>query len=121
MFCPKCRSEYRQEFTVCSECNVSLVHTLYPESPPEFVEYEQILTTHSESDIFLLKSILDCEGITHFIRGEHVASYVWHAIPLRLMVRKDQVLKAIEILKHLDLSYAFGGLSNFDDKNNEEK
>ena len=34
MFCPKCKAEYRPEFTVCSDCNVSLVSEL-PEATSE--------------------------------------------------------------------------------------
>ena len=64
----------------------------------EFVEYEEIFATFNPSDRAFLKSILDAEGIKYFLQGEHATTYVYHAIPVRLMVRKDQVHKAKEIL-----------------------
>ena len=32
VFCPKCKAEYREGFTVCADCGVPLVETL-PASP----------------------------------------------------------------------------------------
>jgi hypothetical protein len=66
---------------------------LPPEAEPDFIEFEEILSTHSPSDRALIESILDAEGITYFFQGEYVSAYVGHAIPVRLMVRKDQVKK----------------------------
>jgi len=37
MFCPKCRGEFREGFTVCQRCNENLVNELPPE-PKRFVE-----------------------------------------------------------------------------------
>ena len=71
----------------------------------EFIEYELILETHNPGDQALLKSILDAEGIIYFLQGEHVAPYLYHALPVRLMVRKDQAEKAREILKDIELSF----------------
>ena len=75
----------------------------------EFIEYVPILETHNAGDRVFLKSILDAEGITYFIQGEYVAPYVFNAIPMRLMVKKDQANKAREILKDIELSYSYGG------------
>ena len=69
----------------------------------EYIEYEQILATHSPGDIAILKSILETEGITYYFDGEHVAPYLCYAVSVRLMVKKDQVANAIELLKDLDL------------------
>jgi hypothetical protein len=57
-----------------------------------------------------LKSILDAEGITYYIQGEHVAPFVFHSVPMRLMVRKDQAAKVRELLKDFKLSSAYEGL-----------
>jgi hypothetical protein len=76
----------------------------------KFIEYVQILETHNAGDRVFLKSILDAEGITYFIQGEFVAPYLFNALPMRLMVKKDQEKKVREILKDIDLSYSYGGV-----------
>lgn len=114
MFCPKCRAEYKPEYTMCEDCKVKLVHELPPvtESKEEYIEYDEVLTTNNPGDVALLKSILDADDITYFIQGEHVSPWVWHAVPIRLLIRRDQVAKALEILKDLKLSFTFGGQHN---------
>ena len=113
MICPICRSEYREGFTTCSDCNVPLVYELPPESEPDFVDFEEILTTNSPS---LIQSILDAEDISYFFQGEYVSAYLYHAIPVRLMVRNDQVQEAVDIIKDLNLSSTFGGLHSENDE-----
>ena len=51
--------------------------SLVPES--EYVDYEEILTTHSPTDVAFLKSLLDSEKLTYIFQGEHVAPYIYHA------------------------------------------
>lgn len=86
----------------------------------EFIEYVPILETHNAGDRVFLKSILDAEGITYFIQGEYVAPYVFNALPMRLMVKKDQAEKAREILKDIKLSYSYGGKNRPEDVNDPE-
>ena len=102
MFCPICKYEYRPGFIKCKDCNVQLVNELPPES--ETVEYEELLSTYNPSDISLLKSLLDPEGIIYFFQGEQFSYVRPLADPVRLMVKKDQISKASEIIKDLDLS-----------------
>lgn len=77
----------------------------------EFIEFVPILETHNAGDRVFLKSILDAESITYFIQGEYLAPYVFNALPMRLMVRQDQAERAREILKDVQLSYSYGGVS----------
>ncbi len=74
------------------------------------IEFVPILETHSAGDRVFLKSILDAEGICYYIQGEHVAPYLFHSVPMRLMVRKDQVPAALEILADFVQSPAYVGL-----------
>jgi phosphosulfolactate synthase (CoM biosynthesis protein A) len=46
-----------------------------------------------------------------------VAPFIGYAVPLRLLVRKDQVELAIDLLREFDFSFTFGGLSNTDENN----
>ena len=72
-----------------------------------FHEYEAILETHNPGDCAFIKSLLDAERIVYFIQGEHVAPYLFNALPMRLMVRRDQAEAAREILQGVALSYSY--------------
>ena len=87
----------------------------------EYIEYVPILETHNAGDRVFIKSILDAEGITYFIQGEYVAPYLFNALPMRLMVKKDQANIAREILKDIELSYSYGGNKSREDLNDEEE
>ena len=86
----------------------------------QFIEYVPILETHNAGDRVFLKSILDAEGIVYFIQGEHVAHYLYNALPMRVMVKKDQADKAKEILKDVKLSYSYGFRESSNDINDSE-
>ena len=103
MFCPKCRTEYREGFNVCADCDSDLVEELPPEEAPEFTEYVEVLGTYNPADVALIKSILDAEKITYYFNAEHFM-YVPLGETLRLMVKKDQAKKAKQVLKDLDLA-----------------
>lgn len=118
MFCPKCRAEYRDGFNICSDCNVELIDELPPLPEPEFVDFDEILGTYNPADVVFLKSLLESEGIQYFFKGEHFMYMRPLADPVRLMVRKDQVEDAIELVKDVKLSVA--GL-NFNKHPDEEE
>jgi len=75
-----------------------------------FIDYELIFEIHNAGDQAYLKSILGAEGITYFIQGEHVAQFVFHSVPMRLMVKKDQAATVRELLKDFKRSSAYSGL-----------
>jgi hypothetical protein len=104
MFCPECKAEYREGFEKCSDCNVDLVEQLPPEQEEEFVDYVEVLRTSNPSDIALIKSILDSEGIIYYFQGEHANNILPPVLPARLKVNKAQKEEAVEILKDLKLS-----------------
>ena len=107
MFCPKCRSEYREGFYTCADCGVDLVDALLqePEIELEFIDFEEILATYNPADIAFIKSMLEPENITYFFKGEHFLYLRPLADPVRLMVRKDQAEMAKEILADVDLAF----------------
>jgi hypothetical protein len=74
------------------------------------MDFELILEVRNAGDQAFIKSLLDAEGIVYFLQGEHVAPYLYHALPMRLMVRKDQAALVRELLKDFQLSSAYNGL-----------
>ncbi len=47
MFCPQCKSEYREGFLKCADCGVDLVGALPPESADDFgyKEFVEVFST----------------------------------------------------------------------------
>ena len=107
MYCPKCRTEYRKGFTTCADCEIPLVEELppEPEQKPEYVEYAHLLSTYNLSDIALIKSVFDGEDIIYYFQGE---SFTYLMVqPTKLMVSKDDIERAKELIMDLDLHYRF--------------
>jgi hypothetical protein len=74
------------------------------------MDFEFILEVRNTGDRVFIKSLLDAEDIVYFMQGEHVAPYLYHALPVRLMVSKDQAPAVRELLKDVVLSSAYDGL-----------
>ncbi len=112
MFCPKCRCEYREGFSICADCDVSLVSELPPEAPPqlpEYTDFEEILSTFNVGHLSIAESILVSEDINYYVQNEFFNCAQPLAQPFRLMVRKDQVARAKEVVKDLKFSYGISG------------
>jgi hypothetical protein len=69
------------------------------EPAPECFKFEKILALLGPSDVTMIRSLLDSEGITYYIKGESPDSD-----DTALMVRKDQADEARQILEGLKLS-----------------
>ena len=99
MYCPKCKTEFREGFVECSDCAIPLVENLPPEGPkpiPEYVDFEEIMTSSDPGEIAIIKSILDDHQISYLVQGEHFSSF---GIPARIMVPKDNVNDSINLLQ----------------------
>ncbi len=92
MYCPKCRAEFREGISKCSDCGVPLVDTLPPKGPepvPEYVDFEEVTTSYDPGDIALIKTILDENDIPFFVQDENFGSTVGGSLPARILVAKD--------------------------------
>jgi len=118
MFCPECKSEYRQGFTRCTDCDMDLVHEL-PSEEAEFVEYVQVLATHNAADISFIKSILDSEEVEYFLKGELFNQLEPPVQPATLMVRKDQVETANDLLRDLNVTFLISNPKTGYEENSE--
>ncbi len=72
MFCPSCGSEYREGFSRCADCEVSLVDTLPSpaEAHPDPGDVETVFATGDPVLLMTATSLLDAAGIPYFTRGE---------------------------------------------------
>ena len=115
MFCPRCGCEYRDGFTECADCGIPLVPEPPPPPPePQYLEYEPVLATYNPGDIAVIKAVLESEGITYFFDGESFNMLRPLVQPAKLLVAKEQVQEAREVLKGLNLAYF--AFPNFGDR-----
>jgi len=103
MFCPKCKSEYREGFYKCADCGVGLVYGQPPEAEDDirYVEMVEVFSTYNQGDIAFIKSVLDGEGIHYFFSGENALMMVAAGAYARLLVKADEADRAREILQDL--------------------
>jgi hypothetical protein len=103
MFCPKCKSGYREGFYKCADCGADLVSELSPENKNDvsYVKLVEIFSTYNQGDIAFIKSILDGEDIHYFFSGESTIMMIAAGAYARLLVQTDDVQRAKEILQDL--------------------
>jgi hypothetical protein len=99
MFCPKCKSEYREGFKQCKECQLDLVAQLATEEFEDDDVLIELTSSIQQNAIGVIKSILDSEGIKYTIFDESTGNL--YPIPgaNRLMVAKSDYQTAQELLK----------------------
>jgi hypothetical protein len=103
MFCPKCKTEYRDGFYKCADCGADLV----TEQPPEhfeevgYVDLVEIYSTYQQSDIAFIKSVLDGEDIAYYFEGENSNLLLGGGAYARLLVKVDDAPRAKDILQEL--------------------
>lgn len=111
MFCPKCKSEFREGFTRCSKCKIDLVVKIeekMQDNDPFNIE-EDLVTITSFSqviDAYLVRSKLESEGIACVIQNENILSLNWllsNAIGgVQLLVQKSDIIRAQELLRDVE-------------------
>jgi hypothetical protein len=107
MFCPICKAEYREGFSVCADCGTELVVEL--ESKPDESENEdknfvELLRTSQVADIAQIKGIFDAENIRYFIRGDMMLS-IRPLDSAQVMVYENDAARATELLEGIKLHY----------------
>lgn len=100
MYCPECKSEYREGFTKCADCDVPLVDELPPEPKFEYMDLVEVLSTSDPGQIAVAKSLLDSEKIRYVVQGEHFSA-MQPSIPARFLVPRDKFKRAERLLKDI--------------------
>ena len=101
MYCPKCRSEYREGFFKCADCGVPLVANLPQEEQEpvlEYVDLEEVMTSFDIGEIALARSVLDDYQISNLVQGDYFSTCCG-SMPATILVPKDKVNKAKELLQ----------------------
>lgn len=77
MWCPNCKSEFREGFTECPECRVPLVETLEEaEKPVETVEPVLLMSFQDRNELELAAGVLDRAGIPYLLKEPGSGEYL---------------------------------------------
>ncbi len=76
MWCPKCKSEFREGFTECPACKVPLVETLEEEKPSETVEPVLLMSFQDRNELELAAGVLDRAGIPYLLKEPGSGEYL---------------------------------------------
>ncbi|OGC95642.1 MAG: hypothetical protein A2W25_17535 [candidate division Zixibacteria bacterium RBG_16_53_22] len=96
MFCPNCRTEYKEGITTCADCGATLVAEL----PPDDFERSELVTiyrSHELSEIAIAKSILEEAGIEFASKGS-MSKELLAVGPVELQVNRADAEQARELL-----------------------
>ena len=68
MFCPKCKTEYRENFNICADCGERLLRELPKKVEPEMVHayWQHLMTAADDMEAAMITSFLEGENIPVF-------------------------------------------------------
>ena len=75
MFCPECRTEYREGYTQCSDCQVPLIQDLPSEPEPQpHMTLVTVLETVDRNLLIVAKSVLDDAEMDYVVEGDSITA-----------------------------------------------
>jgi hypothetical protein len=83
MFCPQCRSEYREGFTRCAECGVDLIVESPPQRGPSDTQIEKdldpvvVFTSANAGETALVKSLLEASSVAIYSVNDFYSTSDW--------------------------------------------
>jgi hypothetical protein len=112
VFCPECRSEYREGFTKCSDCGVDLVSALPTERhpTPDNIALVPVFESSDEAEMMVARSLLDGAGIAYFVENDRLQNMLGAGRlgggnlitgPAVVVVREDEAADAAKLLDDL--------------------
>jgi hypothetical protein len=112
MYCPRCLAEYREGFTRCSDCRITLlpgnppVRESHRAAPDSALELVTVLECDSSVSVSLAQGTLDEAGIPYLINGLPWGPLMEYRpsiadVPCRIQVAKDKADQARVLLEPL--------------------
>jgi hypothetical protein len=79
MWCPECRGEYREGFTVCADCGVALVESLPPQAERQQADHKIVGPFLPDDDLVEVATTnaVDAELIAAQLRGAGIDAAVF--------------------------------------------
>jgi hypothetical protein len=109
MYCPKCKCEYREGFTTCSDCKLKLVEQL-PEEPEKVYEDINVVKigTYNELEVDLIMELLNNNNIPCYKKSHGAGEYLNISMGFNIygediFVADKDYQKAIAILENLSV------------------
>lgn len=122
MYCPQCRSEYRDGFTECSDCHVLLLAGAPPAEPAGAFDptlgLVVVLETNDRFQLAFAKGMLQDAGIPFYVLGQ-IATLIqdvdgflhkW----VRIQVPRDREAEARELLAEIEAQDSLPGAGEDD-------
>lgn len=102
-FCPMCRSEYREGYTRCSDCDVDLVAALPVAAPDESagtpVNLVELAAFATDAEAEMFREILEKEGIASVLHGDFYPIVGGGGPSVSLLVDESDLTKAGKLLE----------------------
>jgi hypothetical protein len=110
MFCPHCRSGFRDGFTRCNDCDVDLVAELPLEQDlPEGTDlstYVPVATVQGQLQLGQVRSFLESNGIPSETQGESMRTVYGFSVDglaaVQVLVPQEQAVAAKDLLEKAD-------------------
>jgi Putative prokaryotic signal transducing protein len=102
VFCPKCGDEFREGYSVCPDCDVSLVYQLPEQREPPSEEFVTVATFENQIEASVARGALEAAGISAFVPEETrmfgINRSVLHQPWAELKVKASDRDRAVEAL-----------------------
>ena len=98
MYCPRCRDEYREGFTRCSDCDEALVNELPAEPTPK---YENLVTAFEgdAGSATVARATVENAGIKSWMKDEQVHGLFPGLGSTEILVRAEDQQQAQKTLE----------------------